>query len=105
MELIGNLIENACKYGQTKVQISAKIEERPVGKELVIIIEDDGPGIPASLHETILTRGAAPIPPQLAKALGWPLRWIFSAAMVAAWKLPPLPLAARVLFCVYLTKT
>ncbi|HMW48441.1 MAG TPA: ATP-binding protein [Cellvibrionaceae bacterium] len=58
MELIGNLIENACKYGQTKVQISAKIEERPIGKELVIVVEDDGPGIPTSLHDTILTRGA-----------------------------------------------
>ncbi|MEY4590501.1 MAG: hypothetical protein RL497_2577 [Pseudomonadota bacterium] len=58
MELIGNLIENACKYGQAQVEISAKIEKRPDGHDLVILVEDDGPGVPASLHQTILTRGA-----------------------------------------------
>lgn len=58
MELIGNLIENACKYGLSQVQISAKIEERAGGLELVILVEDDGPGIPEHLHQTILTRGA-----------------------------------------------
>jgi two-component system, OmpR family, sensor histidine kinase PhoQ len=58
MELIGNLIENACKYGLSQVQISAKIEKHSHGRELVIFVEDDGPGIPASVHETILTRGA-----------------------------------------------
>jgi two-component system, OmpR family, sensor histidine kinase PhoQ len=58
MELMGNLIENACKYGQTHVEISARIEASASGNELVIVVEDDGPGIPASLHQTILTRGA-----------------------------------------------
>ena len=54
MELIGNLVDNACKYGRSKVIISAKIEAR----ELIVMIEDDGPGIPQAIHQTILTRGA-----------------------------------------------
>lgn len=54
MEMTGNLIENACKYGASHVVISACV----VGNDLKIHIEDDGPGVPDTIKSTILTRGA-----------------------------------------------
>ena len=44
----GNLIENALKYGN-KVNISLK----KLRKDLIIIIEDDGPGIPEDEYENV----------------------------------------------------
>ncbi|PYE44099.1 signal transduction histidine kinase [Rhizobium sp. PP-F2F-G20b] len=40
-EILGNLIDNACKWARTSVVITAAIE----GRMVVIGIEDDGPGI------------------------------------------------------------
>jgi two-component system, OmpR family, sensor histidine kinase PhoQ len=54
MELLGNLMDNACKYGASKVRISALT----ANNGLELSVEDDGPGIPAQLREDILARGA-----------------------------------------------
>ncbi len=54
MEILGNMIENAFKYGKSKVKISAK----PDNDQLTIRIEDDGPGVPVTLRGEILKRGA-----------------------------------------------
>ncbi len=54
MEVLGNIMENACKYGESKVYISSKKENNAT----TIYIEDDGMGVPESLREHILTRGA-----------------------------------------------
>ena len=54
MEVAGNLIENACKYGVSQVKISAAIK----GAELGITVEDDGPGVAEDLRRIILERGA-----------------------------------------------
>lgn len=54
MEVLGNLIENACKYGKSQVHISAKI----IHGDLRISIEDNGPGVSDTLKSTILMRGA-----------------------------------------------
>ena len=54
MELIGNLVENAFKYGRSNIAVRARVESHL----LSILIEDDGPGIPQAIHQTILTRGA-----------------------------------------------
>lgn len=54
MELLGNLIDNACKYGRHSVAISAQ----QYGGDLAISVEDDGPGVEADVQQTILTRGA-----------------------------------------------
>lgn len=51
-ELLGNLIDNACKWCQHTVSIHATLERR----RLRIVIEDDGPGFPDSA-ETLLPRG------------------------------------------------
>ena len=57
MELLGNLIDNAFKYGESAVYISADITGSK-NKELNIIIEDDGPGIAENMRKEILSRGA-----------------------------------------------
>jgi two-component system sensor histidine kinase PhoQ len=54
MELLGILMDNACKYGEQRVRITAT---GGGSKPLVIIVEDDGPGIPPELHQAVLTRG------------------------------------------------
>ncbi len=54
MELTGNLIENACKYGDSRVHIKGYSQK----SELHIVIDDDGPGVPDTIKSTILMRGA-----------------------------------------------
>jgi signal transduction histidine kinase len=53
-ELIGNLIENAAKYGGGRVFVT--VESGPRFVEL--LIEDDGPGIPEAQRDAIFERGA-----------------------------------------------
>ncbi|HJS40566.1 MAG TPA: ATP-binding protein [Sphingomicrobium sp.] len=54
-EMLGNLVENAAKYGHGRVFVTVE----PVGDVGVeILIEDDGPGIPPQERETIFARGA-----------------------------------------------
>lgn len=53
MEVIGNLLDNACKYCLEFVEVSA----RQTDESIHIIIEDDGPGIPMSKREMVFDRG------------------------------------------------
>ena len=52
MEVLGNLMDNACKYGRGRVRVVA-VE----GEPLTIAVEDDGPGIPPDRRSAILQRG------------------------------------------------
>ncbi|HEX6741118.1 MAG TPA: ATP-binding protein [Sphingomicrobium sp.] len=53
-EMLGNLVENAAKYGGGRVFVT--VERR---KEAIdILIEDDGPGIPEADIGSLFTRGA-----------------------------------------------
>ena len=54
LELLGNLLDNACKWADTEVRLS--IEEQASGYH--ICIDDDGPGIPESSRLDVLNRGA-----------------------------------------------
>ncbi|SMF20814.1 two-component system, OmpR family, sensor histidine kinase PhoQ [Alteromonadaceae bacterium Bs31] len=54
MELLGNLLENAFKYGGSKIAITAETSNNL----LLINIGDDGPGIAEHLKQNILSRGA-----------------------------------------------
>ncbi|GGO77961.1 two-component sensor histidine kinase [Marinobacterium nitratireducens] len=54
MELLGNLLENACKYGRQQVRVMAQRDDA----DLRIDIEDDGPGVSPQRRDTILQRGA-----------------------------------------------
>ena len=53
MEVLGNLLENAFKYGKSKVLVSAKM----VQGKLHIVIEDDGAGINEHVRPQLLKRG------------------------------------------------
>nr|WP_209282454.1 ATP-binding protein [Brevundimonas alba] len=54
-ELLGNLLENACKWSKKRVRVSAG----PTGLgQMVVVVEDDGPGLPAEQREAALLRGS-----------------------------------------------
>ena len=53
-EMLGNLVENAAKYGHGRVFVTV---DPPVGGMVSIQIEDDGPGIPEALRAELFTRG------------------------------------------------
>lgn len=53
LELLGNLLDNACKWAEQKVQLT--VEENTEGYRLSV--EDDGPGIDAERREAVLGRG------------------------------------------------
>lgn len=54
MEILGNLLENACKYGNGIIRLSALNENN----KLLLCIEDNGNGVPTSQQTAILQRGA-----------------------------------------------
>jgi signal transduction histidine kinase len=53
-EMLGNLVENAAKYGGGRVFVTVE----PKGGMVDILIEDDGPGIPEAQLGELFTRGA-----------------------------------------------
>ncbi|MEO7814914.1 MAG: ATP-binding protein [Sphingomicrobium sp.] len=53
-ELLGNLIENAAKYGGGRVFVTV---EPPADGFVAILVEDDGPGIPEAQRADIFARG------------------------------------------------
>lgn len=54
MEIMGNLMDNACKYAARRIRISAA---GGGDNPLDIIVEDDGPGVAPALRAAILQRG------------------------------------------------
>ena len=52
-EVFGNVLDNACKWAQSKVRIKAQ----RVARKVQIFVEDDGPGIPKNVRLAILSRG------------------------------------------------
>ena len=52
-EICGNLLDNACKWAKSTVKISAFQLEQ----QMVIEIEDDGPGIAESVRNAVFNRG------------------------------------------------
>lgn len=52
MEILGNTVDNACKWAQSRVDISYHIS----GDFLSLIIEDDGIGIDQEMKDTLLQR-------------------------------------------------
>jgi signal transduction histidine kinase len=52
-EMLGNLLDNACKWARVRVRLSCSKE----GEQIVIAIDDDGPGIEPSMREAVMQRG------------------------------------------------
>jgi signal transduction histidine kinase len=53
-EMLGNLVENAAKYGGGRVFVT--VERK--GETVDVLVEDDGPGIPAEALGSLFRRGA-----------------------------------------------
>jgi signal transduction histidine kinase len=52
-EILGNLLDNACKWGKSRIVLSSRASEG----EILIVVEDDSPGISPSLRDSVLQRG------------------------------------------------
>ena len=55
LELAGNAMENACKWGASNVRVRAQAES---DEQLTLTIEDDGPGLAPDQRAAVLARGA-----------------------------------------------
>jgi two-component system sensor histidine kinase PhoQ len=64
-ELLGNLMDNAAKYGRGRLQVGASRER----ERLLLTVEDDGPGFPDEA-EMLLERGARADSRQEGQGLG-----------------------------------
>jgi two-component system sensor histidine kinase PhoQ len=58
-EIVGNLLDNACKWCRHSVKVSISLNQRKSRRNfsLLLQIEDDGPGIPVGRFNDILKRG------------------------------------------------
>jgi signal transduction histidine kinase len=52
-EIVGNLLDNACKWARTRCRVSARTD----GARVALVVEDDGPGIDAEMRARVLARG------------------------------------------------
>lgn len=52
-ELLGNLLDNACRFARSRVTVASMQD----GDALAITVDDDGPGLPASMRDAVLQRG------------------------------------------------
>lgn len=66
MELLGALLENAAKWARSDVLVAARAEAASV----VVLIEDDGPGIPLQQRSAVLARGVGLDPGRSGTGLG-----------------------------------
>ncbi len=57
-EMVGNLLDNACKWARSQVRVSAEARDHGRVRAVVIVVDDDGPGIDALSRERALERGA-----------------------------------------------
>ncbi|MCP5158054.1 MAG: hypothetical protein H6975_01360 [Gammaproteobacteria bacterium] len=57
LEILGNLADNACKWAHRQVVVRARSAEYDGRAELVVEVEDDGPGIPIEQAPLLLDRG------------------------------------------------
>jgi signal transduction histidine kinase len=57
-EMVGNLVDNACKWAQSRVSIEVLKERTDEDRQVVrIIVDDDGPGLTPAEREQVARRG------------------------------------------------
>jgi signal transduction histidine kinase len=54
-EMVGNLVDNACKWANSRVSIEVLLE--PAGGHARIVVDDDGPGLTPAQREQVARRG------------------------------------------------
>lgn len=52
-EMLGNLLDNAWKWARSRVEVSFQAD----GDQLIIVVDDDGPGLEQKRRIAVLTRG------------------------------------------------
>jgi signal transduction histidine kinase len=52
-EMVGNLLDNACKWARRRVTVTSEGN----GGRVAILVDDDGPGLPAERREEVFERG------------------------------------------------
>lgn len=52
-EMLGNLMDNACKWASSRVRVGGRCESG----ELVLTVDDDGSGLPEELRDRVFDRG------------------------------------------------
>jgi two-component system sensor histidine kinase PhoQ len=58
LELLGNLLDNACKWCRQRVRVRLRLDPAaPTARRLVLVVEDDGPGIPGADRHRVRERG------------------------------------------------
>ncbi len=58
LELLGNLLDNACKWCRGRVRLGAVLEpQAEPSQRLLLTVEDDGPGISDADRQRVLERG------------------------------------------------
>jgi len=65
-EMLGNLLDNACKWAQSRVVLASTAAER----SLTLTVDDDGPGLPAEMRERVMQRGVRADEKALGSGLG-----------------------------------
>lgn len=62
-EMLGNLLDNACKWARSRVVVTSTIlppdggSHRPESPAVTITVDDDGPGLPDAMRDAVLQRG------------------------------------------------
>src|SRR5712671_6265999 len=56
-EMVGNLVDNACKWAQMRVSVEVVAERRDGAAIVRIIIDDDGPGLSPAQRDQVARRG------------------------------------------------
>jgi two-component system sensor histidine kinase PhoQ len=58
LELLGNVLDNACKWCRTRVAVTARLDlTREHARRLSIVVEDDGAGIATADRARVIERG------------------------------------------------
>ena len=52
-EMLGNLLDNACKWARTRVALASSASDSSV----ILTVEDDGPGVAPPMRDVVLQRG------------------------------------------------
>jgi len=56
-EMVGNLVDNACKWAQMQVSVEVVAERRDGAAAARIIVDDDGPGLNPAQRDQVARRG------------------------------------------------
>jgi signal transduction histidine kinase len=52
-EMLGNLLDNACKWARSRVNVRSS----STNADIIITVDDDGPGLDPSMRDVVLQRG------------------------------------------------